>query len=325
MINVVQPDSSCQLEGKVMSRSHGEGMLSDSIMVVAVPALGLVLFVLGVAHSRSVRISSVPGQRFPEQQLSLFSFEEGLAIVCSLGGLVAVLWWVFALVIAVLAVLTERHGYPRLAAWSRRLSPAFLRRLAAAMLGINLLATPAAFAQVSTDSIDPLWKGEGTSQVIEHQPATASPFTTGPVQAQPAPPTSKSIDPKVASSPEPAISPLWTPPPTAQEPGLLAKVPPRPPSTNQSKPSQKQTTQPSASKSASTTELDAPDGIESGSVVVLRGDSLWSIAAKQLGPRATTADIAAAWPKWYERNRLVIGPDPDVVLPGQILARPRSQ
>lgn len=57
-------------------------------------------------------------------------------------------------------------------------------------------------------------------------------------------------------------------------------------------------------------------------VVVHRGDSLWSIAAHHLGPDASDAEIARAWPQWFELNRDVIGHDPDVILPGQILRAP---
>lgn len=58
-------------------------------------------------------------------------------------------------------------------------------------------------------------------------------------------------------------------------------------------------------------------------VVVHRGDSLWRIAARHLGPGATDVEIAAAWPRWYAANRSVIGPDPDLLLPGQRLSPPR--
>ncbi|TDW95490.1 LysM domain-containing protein [Kribbella pratensis] len=57
-------------------------------------------------------------------------------------------------------------------------------------------------------------------------------------------------------------------------------------------------------------------------VVVRKGDSLWSIAARELGPRATADAIAARWPDWYATNRQVIGNDPDLILPGQVLRIP---
>jgi len=58
-------------------------------------------------------------------------------------------------------------------------------------------------------------------------------------------------------------------------------------------------------------------------VLVRRGDTLWAIAARHLGPSATSADIAHEWPLWYQANREEIGADPDLLLPGQVLHPPR--
>ncbi|TDW69867.1 hypothetical protein [Kribbella pratensis] len=57
-------------------------------------------------------------------------------------------------------------------------------------------------------------------------------------------------------------------------------------------------------------------------VVVREGDSLWGLAARELGPGATDEAIAARWPDWYAVNRQVIGEDPDLILPGQVLRVP---
>ena len=57
-------------------------------------------------------------------------------------------------------------------------------------------------------------------------------------------------------------------------------------------------------------------------VVVLRGDSLWGIAAARLGAGASTAEIARSWPRWYAANRQVIGEDPDDLRPGTRLQPP---
>ncbi|GAB2572465.1 LysM peptidoglycan-binding domain-containing protein [Kribbella endophytica] len=64
--------------------------------------------------------------------------------------------------------------------------------------------------------------------------------------------------------------------------------------------------------------------LQSGRHVVLRGESLWSIAAAELGPNASDSAIAARWPHWYAANRAVIGADPDLLLPGQVLQSPAS-
>lgn len=57
-------------------------------------------------------------------------------------------------------------------------------------------------------------------------------------------------------------------------------------------------------------------------VVVHRGDTLWSIAARHLGPEATPAEIASSWPLWHEQNRERIGADPHTILPGTRLVPP---
>lgn len=58
--------------------------------------------------------------------------------------------------------------------------------------------------------------------------------------------------------------------------------------------------------------------------VVRHGDTLWSIAARHLGPDATTTQIATEWPRWYQANRHLIGADPHRILPGERLRAPRS-
>lgn len=63
---------------------------------------------------------------------------------------------------------------------------------------------------------------------------------------------------------------------------------------------------------------------EAAEVVVRRGDTLWSIAARQLGPDASEAEVAAAWPRWFSANRHVVGSDPDLLLPGQVLRAPEA-
>ncbi|NYJ04589.1 LysM peptidoglycan-binding domain-containing protein [Petropleomorpha daqingensis] len=63
-----------------------------------------------------------------------------------------------------------------------------------------------------------------------------------------------------------------------------------------------------------------------GDHVVVRGDCLWDIAAAHLGAAPdsppTAAGIAEAVGAWWTANRSVIGPDPDLLLPGQVLHPP---
>lgn len=65
-----------------------------------------------------------------------------------------------------------------------------------------------------------------------------------------------------------------------------------------------------------------PEPAVPSAYVVQRGDSLWLITAALLGPEASNADIAAAWPTLYEANHDVIGANPDLIQPGTALTIP---
>jgi len=79
----------------------------------------------------------------------------------------------------------------------------------------------------------------------------------------------------------------------------------------------------SASGAASATRrTSAPPGGATTEVTVRHGDTLWDIAAAHLGPEASDAEIARAWPRWYDANRDAIGADPDLLHPGTVLVSP---
>jgi nucleoid-associated protein YgaU len=79
---------------------------------------------------------------------------------------------------------------------------------------------------------------------------------------------------------------------------------------------------PAASPPVTARAASPPPALPARSVVVAPGDTLWSIAARRLGARATAALTAATWPRWYAANRPRIGPDPGRLLPGQRLVPP---
>ncbi|KGN36992.1 hypothetical protein N803_16380 [Knoellia subterranea KCTC 19937] len=182
--------------------------------------------------------------------------------------------------------------------WSDRLTPALARRVAAFVLGVGVGVAGGPTQSVAAP------RGSGSSVVA----SVADPgFLPAPSSSAPANPATPAVpaDPGFAPAPPEAgftpASPTVRPQP---DPGLLAGRPHR-------------TGQPG----------DPPltGAHDDAQVVVHRGDSLWSIAARHLGPRATDAEIAAEWPRWFEANRSVIGDDPDRILPGQILRVPDAQ
>lgn len=90
--------------------------------------------------------------------------------------------------------------------------------------------------------------------------------------------------------------------------------------------------QPGWTPTAPSPRPTAPDGVAlvstvpherlPGEVVVRRGDTLWDIAARHLGPGTSAAEIAEEWPRWYAANADVIGSDPDLIHPGMQLVAP---
>ncbi|WP_238440095.1 LysM peptidoglycan-binding domain-containing protein, partial [Frankia sp. AgB1.8] len=92
------------------------------------------------------------------------------------------------------------------------------------------------------------------------------------------------------------------------------------------------TAEPTAGPTATPTSAPAPaaapapsaPAASSAAQVVQRGDSLWTIAARHLGPGATDAQIAAEWPRWWDANRAMIGSDPNLLHPGEQLQSPAA-
>jgi hypothetical protein len=60
-------------------------------------------------------------------------------------------------------------------------------------------------------------------------------------------------------------------------------------------------------------------------VTVRTGDTLWAIAQRALPAPATDDAIDAEWRAWYVTNAGVIGTDPDLIEPGQLLLAPHSK
>jgi nucleoid-associated protein YgaU len=59
--------------------------------------------------------------------------------------------------------------------------------------------------------------------------------------------------------------------------------------------------------------------------VVAAGDCLWLIAARRLRADASLAEVAAETHRWYDANAAVIGGDPALLRPGQVLAAPADR
>jgi LysM repeat protein len=229
------------------------------------------------------------------------SFDQLLMSSAALAAWVGLGWLSIAIALEVASVLPGVAGR-RCAAVAARTTPMLLRRIVHAAIGVSVLAGPltAGSAFAAGPSTNP--SATTTSAASAPTPrSTASPL----IQLDR--PHSRVAPALVDAGP----SPLELDRPAA---AFVASPPPVPMRT-------------SAGTTALMTGVAHRDTGEPGDrsvngYVVRRGDTLWDIAARHLGPSATAVDISRVWPTWYEANRSVIGSDPGVIRPGELLSAP---
>lgn len=230
---------------------------------------------------------------------------------------------------AALGVLALRAGaVPDPAAQGLRLAPRLATRSATMLLALAVTA-PAAHADVS--------HGQPTTSIASASSISSVASSAAGTEVEDINLPSHSL---LAHSPPAHSPPAHSLP--GQEDGdsdegggalgasLRTTTPPRPvplpgwQSTRVTPPTPAPATTETSTPMATPTEPVTPmtSSTEDALVVVTRGDTLWSIAAADLGPAASPAQIAAHWPRWYEANRRVIGPNPDLILPGHVLQPP---
>lgn len=309
---------------------------ADAAMAAGLLLLGILLFLTGAGLAGQWQASLAGNQALTIEQL--------LGTGAAASGAVLVLWWCTAFSCAAGALVLERTGKAEAARATRKMSPGFMQRLVLATVSFQLLSGAAAHAAVPVPG--PAWgptQGQEATapaipkdaQPVRSEDGLSAPATPGPeVFREPGSATqtpdadasgyaetaAEGSDPASAASPTgrdgvpvpeagsylpsappSSFNPGWQPSAPVVDPGLLAA-----PAARAALPAQQ------------------PVGEGNGGVAVLSGDSLWDIVSGYLGPGASDVDIALEWPRWYEANKSVIGPDPDTLLPGQVLLPPAS-
>ncbi len=108
--------------------------------------------------------------------------------------------------------------------------------------------------------------------------------------------------------------------PSAASPSLASSIPARPGGASARTPSGR-SAKPGAAPSVAAPLTRAPN--PDPRYVVAAGDCLWSIAARLLGPGATSRAIDRGWRQIYDANRASIGENPSLIHPGLALTIPR--
>jgi nucleoid-associated protein YgaU len=245
-----------------------------------------------------------PAPATPEEVLT--------ALVAAVGAALAAWLWL-GLLLALLGHLPGAVG-ARCRAVAERTTPAVVRRCAAVVVGASLAGALAPGTATAADGR--LSGGSTTSATSLSAPLSA------PMSPSFSPTTLRGAAMEAAAPYAAVPSPAFAPSP------LLARAADAPahPTAASSTPAPGWTpSRPAVRPQPSTrlvTTAPAPEGPRE--TVVRRGDTLWDIARAHLGPDATDAEVAAEWPRWHAANRSVIGADPDVLLPGQVLHAPET-
>jgi hypothetical protein len=298
-----------------MENTRRQQLAADGLVAGAVLALGAVLVTAGSSLARDLAPgASGPWLRItPRPVGALPTVDVLLGLIASLIGLAVVAWWLLSMSLAIASALLGAAGAGTASRRAGSFAPAFMRRLALALLGLGLVAVPTAHA----DGLpDPAWQPGNTNAA-----SAAVPGRSGPAPAPPAPAASPTAALPAPASPGPSTSPAASP--GAAPPAGSSRV--AAPSAAAPVPVPEAGWVPAAPPTDPGTLVPQPrrSPVLASEVEVRPGDSLWTIVARQLGPGASDLDVAAAWPSWYQANAGTIGGNPDLIRPGQILVPPR--
>ena len=214
------------------------------------------------------------------------------------GAMLALLLWLLVAVAASTVAALVPVGRRQVSAVGRLVAPAVVRHLVAALVGVAVVGAGAP-AVADTGDV----RAVATACAAQQERAVLASRPPDLAARRPTPASSGSLPdgPSAAWSPsEPVVSPGWLP----TEP--VARPPVRPGA------------DPSVVTSPRRrTTVDVDD-----EVVVRRGDTLWSVAERHLGPGATAAQVNYEWPRWFAANRPVLTRGPDHLVAGMRLRPP---
>lgn len=253
------------------------------------------LLAIASAPAGAIALASLTRARASELDAATWLPEDLVIVgICAVG---AALCAYLTVIAVAMAIGTTRGALPR---WSARLAPHTWRRVVALGIGVTLSSTaPAAIA--APPDAHPGWVTSESSYALVDALAAGTPDDSLAVSDQDGTVAQTSLP---AQAEDPVAHAGWTTAGTGGTTQATAGAPTADALT-------------AAAATAAPRDASAPL-----SWTVQSGDSLWSITSDHLAADATDAEIAEAWPLVYEANRAVIGDDPGLIHPGQVLTIP---
>ncbi len=294
-------------------------------------ALVLVLMtVLSLATAVALGAACLPLAQDATQRIDA---AVGAAVLAA--GACAAAWTTAWLGLTLACVVAARAGRRRgtLERTALRIAPAVARRFVAAALGASIAvgALPA-HASDLVPVADVGWQVSSTAPtgpaatsreapIPSATPDPADLTTTAPQRADV---TAQSSAAPRRSTPGTPLSRTSTPS-SSTSPAASPAVRDATPAQAQARPegSQARKDAPVTGPRKPSTQATASPGRET--VTVRSGDTLWALAAGALGSAATDAQIAHEWPRWHDANRDLLGDDPHLIRPGDVLTVPTHE
>jgi hypothetical protein len=255
------------------------------------PGVALVLTAVVVLLGLVWQVAGATAGAFGEVRAAGPARPEDVVGTLAGGAMFALLLWLLLAVVASTLAAVLPAGRRRVTVVGRVVAPLVLRHLVAALVGAAVVgaATPA---------------GAGVGDGGAAPASCATPWT--PVASS----TSREATSSSREAPA-GLSAAWNPT-AVVSPGWLPTEPVVRP------PGRRPGADPSfvtSSRRRTTTTID-------DEVVVRRGDTLWSLAERHLGPAATAVQVNQEWPRWFAANRSVLTRGPDHLVAGMRLTPP---
>lgn len=261
----------------------------------------------------------------PEAPIRL---DAAVGVLVLAAGACAAAWTTAWMALTLCCIVAAQAGArrERLERVTLRLAPAVARRFVAAAIGATLaVGAMPAHAQDTIPVADVGWQvsseraAPATDVGTAESPGLRPPAPSGRVASPPAPAAHE-----LTSAPEPAGRA------TSRVPRSPGKATPADSSTRASESAlaTERVQHPVAgsrepTRASGSTQRRAAAEAPSGETVTVRaGDTLWALAASALGAHATDAAVAQEWPLWHDANRELLGDDPNLIRPGDVLSVP---
>jgi nucleoid-associated protein YgaU len=160
---ITTPSNNIKLHQIASNEGLGHSLKSvDNRTLCSDAATAFLILLLGVFLAASGQAVAGRWQRSAARNQSI-GFDDLLGLAANILGLILVSWWVLSLLIAFAAAVLEQAGSRRAASATGSFAPRYMRRLALAALGLQLVATP--LANAATPAADAVWTPSQGSSV----------------------------------------------------------------------------------------------------------------------------------------------------------------